>query len=383
MTKISGEAHLYQKPGQITGGHLGKAQELDMDGKRSLENLVSATGGRGAGGGDKAAAAAQSFYQLMSVLQWWFFNVVVVISNKYIFQIFGFKFPLTLITIHFIMSALGAYLTIKVFKLKPEIVVQSTHDKVVRIMPVAALTCLNIVLGNVLLRFVPVSFMQTIKCFTPATTLILQRAVWGRKFDSLVYLALIPIVFGVVLTTVAELSFNWTGFLTVLAACLTTSTSNIMAEALLQGKYAFDSINTVYYMAPYSTALLILPALFYEGADVSAWAAEQDNIALPLTVILVGGSLAFCLNFSLFYVIQATSAVTFNVAGNLKVALAIIISWMIFRNPMGWLSWVGCLVTIVGCTFYGWVQQKIKAQKAPAVAVSEMQDKQPLMGSSK
>jgi hypothetical protein len=37
-------------------------------------------------------------------------------------------------------------------------------------MPVAALTCLNIVLGNVSLRFVPVSFMQTIKCFTPATT---------------------------------------------------------------------------------------------------------------------------------------------------------------------------------------------------------------------
>jgi hypothetical protein len=63
---------------------------------------------------------------------------------------------------------------------------------------------------------------------------ILQRVVWGRKFDSLVYWALIPIVFGVVLTTVAELSFNWTGFLTAMAACLTTSTSNIMAEALLQ-----------------------------------------------------------------------------------------------------------------------------------------------------
>jgi hypothetical protein len=58
----------------------------------------------------------------------------------------------------------------QVFRLKPEIVVQSTRDKIVRIMPVAALTCLNIVLGNVSLRFVPVSFMQTIKCFTPATT---------------------------------------------------------------------------------------------------------------------------------------------------------------------------------------------------------------------
>jgi solute carrier family 35 protein E3 len=137
-------------------------------------------------------------------------------------------------------------------------------------------------------------------------------------------------------------------------------------------------------MAPYSTALLILPAIYYEGADVQAWASKQDNIAVPLTVILVGGTLAFCLNFSLFYVIQATSAVTFNVAGNLKVAIAIIISWMIFRNPMGWLSWVGCTVTIVGCTFYGWVQQKIKARAVQGVVKAEVvQEKQPLVGSSK
>jgi len=30
--------------------------------------------------------------------------------------------------------------------------------------------CVNIVLGNVSLRYIPVSFMQTIKSFTPATT---------------------------------------------------------------------------------------------------------------------------------------------------------------------------------------------------------------------
>ena len=30
--------------------------------------------------------------------------------------------------------------------------------------------CMNIVLGNVSLRYIPVSFMQTIKSFTPATT---------------------------------------------------------------------------------------------------------------------------------------------------------------------------------------------------------------------
>lgn len=55
------------------------------DGKRSLDNLVSATGGKGLS--PEKALAAQTFYQMMSVVQWWFFNVVVVISNKYIFQV--------------------------------------------------------------------------------------------------------------------------------------------------------------------------------------------------------------------------------------------------------------------------------------------------------
>jgi hypothetical protein len=55
------------------------------DGKRSLDNLVSATGGKGLS--PEKALAAQTFYQMASVVQWWFFNVVVVISNKYIFQV--------------------------------------------------------------------------------------------------------------------------------------------------------------------------------------------------------------------------------------------------------------------------------------------------------
>lgn len=86
-----------------------------------------------------------------------------------VLQKLDFKFPLTVSCVHFICSAVGAYLVIKVLKLKPLIMVDH-EDRWRRIFPMSFVFCINIVLGNVSLRYIPVSFMQTIKSFTPATT---------------------------------------------------------------------------------------------------------------------------------------------------------------------------------------------------------------------
>ena len=84
-------------------------------------------------------------------------------------QKLDFKFPLTVSCVHFICSSIGAYLAIHVFKAKPLIQVEP-EDRWRRIFPMSFVFCMNIVLGNVSLRYIPVSFMQTIKSFTPATT---------------------------------------------------------------------------------------------------------------------------------------------------------------------------------------------------------------------
>lgn len=79
-------------------------------------------------------------------------------------------------------------------------------------------------------------------------------------------------------------------------------------------------------MAPYATMILALPALLIEGPGVAMWFAEREFIFGPVLIILLSGVSAFCLNFSIFYVIHSTTAVTFNVAGNMKVS-----RWNIFQ----------------------------------------------------
>ncbi|PQM37526.1 UDP-galactose transporter 1 [Prunus yedoensis var. nudiflora] len=297
---------------------------------------------------------------LLAILQWWGFNVTVIVMNKWIFQKLDFKFPLTVSSIHFICSAIGAYTVIKILKLKPLITVEP-EDRWRRIFPMSFVFCINIVLGNVSLRYIPVSFMQTIKSFTPATTVVLQWLIWRKYFDWRIWCSLIPIVGGILLTSVTELSFNMLGFCAALFGCLATSTKTILAESLLHG-YKFDSINTVYYMAPFATMILAVPAVVLEGNGVIEWLHTHQTLVPSLIIIFSSGVLAFCLNFSIFYVIHSTTAVTFNVAGNLKVAVAVLVSWMIFKNPIPALNAVGCGITLVGCTFYGYVRHLLSQQ---------------------
>ncbi|KAL8125163.1 hypothetical protein AgCh_012730 [Apium graveolens] len=129
------------------------------------------------------------FKSIFAILQWWGFNVPVIIINKWIFQ---------------------------VLKLKPLIIVES-EDRWKK----------NI--SHVLRVLYQYSFGE----------LFLQWLVWRKYFDWRIWASLVPIVGGILLTSLTELSFNMLGFCAALFGCLATSTKTILAELLLHG-FKFD-----------------------------------------------------------------------------------------------------------------------------------------------
>lgn len=78
-----------------------------------------------------------------------------------------------------------------------------------------------IILGNASLRYIPVSFNQAIGATTPLFTAALGFLMMGTRETVATYVALVPVVLGIVVASGFEPSFNMLGFIIcVLATAL-------------------------------------------------------------------------------------------------------------------------------------------------------------------
>ncbi len=165
---------------------------------------------------------------------WFLANGTTVLLNKYIFKFLGFRFPLSLTLIHMVIQSILAHLTVDYLKTIEKIHVERS-DYYSKLLVISVVFCLNICLGNVSLRYVPVSFMQTIKSLTPVCTALLQFLVFRSRLTTPAMLALIPVTTGVALASATELQFHLGGFIAALVACFLTGTKFVLSRKCYPG----------------------------------------------------------------------------------------------------------------------------------------------------
>ena len=81
-----------------------------------------------------------------------------------------------------------------------------------------SLRFLTVFLGLVALKFVAVSFTETVKSSAPIFTVVISWLVTGEYTGIYTQLSLIPIMSGLALCSAYELSFNIEGFISALGA---------------------------------------------------------------------------------------------------------------------------------------------------------------------
>jgi len=248
-----------------------------------------------------------------------------------------------------LVCSAGSFLIIHAFKIVPA-AKMSSRDYFYGIIPLGVIMAFNVVLGNVSLRYIPVSFMQTIKSLGPFWTVVVQylfyRVVYIEKG---VYLSIIPIVVGVMLATFSEANFVLVGFLSALTSSLIGAINNSVSGKLLSHK--LDPINLIYNIAPWSFLVLAPIACYVELQSIEN--AKEIFLIPGLPWVLIPNALlALILNFSTFLFINTTSPLTYTVVGNCKVVITIILSVLIFGNKVSFTSGVGCFITLVGAMYY-------------------------------
>ncbi|KAI5016986.1 hypothetical protein ZWY2020_037364 [Hordeum vulgare] len=325
--------------------------------------LLPTTTAAGSAGPDAAAAASGPSGRLRTaglVAAWYASNIGVLLLNKYLLSFYGFRYPVFLTACHMSASALlssafaaagGASSTRRPL----------SRGQAARVAVLGGVFCGSVVAGNVSLRYLPVSFNQAVGATTPFFTALIAYAVAGRREARATYAALLPVVAGVVIATGGEPSFHLFGFIMCVGATAGRALKTVLQGILLSSEEEkLNSMDLLRYMAPVAVVLLVPATLMMEPDALGAAAALAREDPSFVWMLIGNSSLAYLVNLTNFLVTKHTSPLTLQVLGNAKGAVAVVVSILIFKNPVTVMGMLGYGVTIAGVVLYGEAKKRSK-----------------------
>ncbi|GJM94440.1 hypothetical protein PR202_ga11082 [Eleusine coracana subsp. coracana] len=134
----------------------------------------------------------------------------------------------------------------------------------------------------------------------------------------------------------------------------------LYGEAKKRNKEKMNSMDLLRYMAPVAIILLVPTTLVMkrDALDVVATLAREDRSFI--WILVCNSSLAYFVNLTNFLVTKHTSPLTLQVLGNAKGIVAVVVSILIFRNPVTVVGMLGYGVTVAGVVLYGEAKKRNK-----------------------
>ncbi|KAI3819067.1 hypothetical protein L1987_12889 [Smallanthus sonchifolius] len=294
------------------------------------------------------------------VSSWYASNIGVLLLNKYLLSNYGFKYPIFLTMCHMTACSLLSYIAIVWMKMVPLQTVRS-RAQFSKISVLSLVFCASVVSGNVSLKYLPVSFTQAVGATTPFFTAVFAYVMTVKREAWLTYLTLVPVVTGVVIASGGEPSFHLFGFIMCIGATAARALKSVLQGLLLSSEgEKLNSMNLLLYMAPVAVVILLPATLLMEDNVVGITIALARKDVNVVWYLLFNSAMAYCVNLTNFLVTKHTSALTLQVLGNAKGAVAVVVSIMIFKNPVSVTGMLGYLLTVLGVVLYSEAKKRTK-----------------------
>lgn len=167
------------------------------------------------------------------------------------------------------------------------------------------------------------------------------------------YITLVPVVVGIVLASNSEPLFHLWGFLACFTATFARALKSVLQGLLLTNENErLDSLNLLLFMSPSALAILSISSKIMEPLAFETMLSNCKSSRIFGFVLVVNCSIAFLVNLSNFMVTKCTSPLTLQVLGNAKGAVAVVVSILLFRNPVSSTGMIGYTITVFGVVFY-------------------------------
>jgi solute carrier family 35, member E1 len=202
-----------------------------------------------------------------------------------------------------------------------------------------------------------VSFGQIVKAGEPVHAAVTGAILLKEIDHPIVYLTLLPIIGGVALASLKELSFTWKALIAASLANQAAAFKNVVAKKTTsapwakalgpQNMYAVVTILAFISTVPVVLAVdgPVLPAI-YESLKA------KNELTNVLKYAILSGLNFYIYNEFSFLALDKLSPVTHSVANTLKRVVIIVASTIVFNTPMTLLGSVGSGIAVLGTLLY-------------------------------
>ncbi|KAK1128877.1 hypothetical protein K0M31_020015 [Melipona bicolor] len=219
----------------------------------------------------------------------------------------------------------------------------------------------TVVLGLVSLNYVAVSFTETIKSSAPLFTVLISRYLLGEHTGLYVNLSLIPLMGGLALCSINEISFDLRGFIAAMATNVTECLQNVYSKMLISGdNFRYTPAELQFYTSLASIVVQIPVLILF----VDLPTLEHSLSFKLFTAFLLNGVFFHFQSITAYVLMNYISPVTHSVVNTAKRASLIWLSVLLFNNPVTGLSAMGTSLVIIGVLLYNRAQEYDKLNKA-------------------
>ena len=213
-----------------------------------------------------------------------------------------------------------------------------------------------------------ISFTHIIKATEPVMSAILSAALFREFLPVPVYLSLMPIIGGVGLASLKELSFTWLSFSTAMASSVASAAKAILSKKVLDGKPVGENLTAanMYGVLTMLAFAMIAPlSLMVESPAqiAAAWdaALKAGHTASSLgKTIAASGAFYYLYNEVAFLALSEVAPVTHAVGNTIKRVVIILTSVVVFNTPMSGMGALGSAIAILGTLMYSLAKSKFK-----------------------
>mmetsp|Transcript_1271 Transcript_1271/g.3713 ORF Transcript_1271/g.3713 Transcript_1271/m.3713 type:complete len:383 (-) Transcript_1271:2631-3779(-) len=353
-----------QRPSRVAPVHRAR--------RPSLVKMSAAKDAAAGGSGISSTGAVQSTEQRLRVgafiALWYVFNIVYNISNKTVLNVYPYPW-----FVAWIQLAIGAVYALLVWATRLRKMPNINKDLIKSLVPVAIFHNIGHVSTVVSLGAVAVSFTHVVKAMEPFVNVVASAIILKSIFPIPVYLSLLPVVGGVIMASVTEVSFTWMGFLSAMTSNFAFVGRNIYSK-MGMSTTKDENLNGANLFAVMSCIAVVLLAPFpfiMEGTSfITGWNAATSGAGAAITsaklaqTIGISGLFFHMYQEVAFLALDSVHPVTHSVANTVKRVVIIVTSIIVFKNPVTQANALGSAIAILGVLLYSLIKNYYAEKEA-------------------